>query len=591
MGVRLVPMLKGATASEIMVEEDWCQTSRELAFRFTSSQPSKGAKKLFLIPFDLFSNGSKGFENNAPTPANWILKHDVFPAAYRNAVSQETSTKVEGDVKLPEPHAHAREEHEETHESFTATVHQHQQQPPPVHETHVKEEIRIVEEERRRPQPPPQREEVHIHEETHYRQPERAQHFDRQSHAQYESRQPERFPPQPSHSHTHIDIKDSTYDRHFNTVHGPATDSAPTQIDVTERQFRERTRPIVEDSRYTRETFTAKHQDTVDRRYPEVRVESSARSTAPPSKHHRLSMGYYDNEGQYHSFRDAAHSAAHKVAHKVAERVAHPIHPHRHHHHHSDSFAGGKYSDDKEEIIVKEKYSSSAPSHVSAAPSHAAHSHVSVASAPAPSRVAHSRVSHSHVSAAPAPLPSRPVSSGAPVQRSRPASTPYVPTPYVPAAPATARKMASANTITVPCHHIRIGDLLILQGRPCQVIRITTSSQTGQHRYLGVDLFTKQLHEESSFISNPAPSVVVQNMLGPVFKQYRVLDIREDGRVVAMTETGDVKQGLPVLDQSGLASRLAESFDNGRGSVRILVINDDGLEMAVDYKVVHGSRL
>jgi hypothetical protein len=151
--------------------------------------------------------------------------------------------------------------------------------------------------------------------------------------------------------------------------------------------------------------------------------------------------------------------------------------------------------------------------------------------------------------------------------------------------------MASANTITIPCHHIRIGDLLILQGRPCQVIRITTSSQTGQHRYLGVDLFTKQLHEESSFISNPAPSVIVQNMLGPVFKQYRVLDIREDGRVVAMTETGDVKQGLPVLDQSGLAQRLAEAFDNGRGSVRVLVINDDGLEMAVDYKVVHGSRL
>jgi hypothetical protein len=106
-----------------------------------------------------------------------------------------------------------------------------------------------------------------------------------------------------------------------------------------------------------------------------------------------------------------------------------------------------------------------------------------------------------------------------------------------------------------------------------------------------VDLFTKALHEESSFISNPAPSVVVQNMLGPVFKQYRVLDIREDGRVVAMTESGDVKQGLPILDQSNLLGRLTESFDNGRGSVRILVINDEGTELAVDYKVVHGSRL
>lgn len=92
------------------------------------------------------------------------------------------------------------------------------------------------------------------------------------------------------------------------------------------------------------------------------------------------------------------------------------------------------------------------------------------------------------------------------------------------------------NTVTIPCHHIRLGDLLMLQGRPCQVIKITTSSATGQHRYLGVDLFTKQLHEESSFVSNPSPSVVVQTMLGPVFKQYRVLDL-QDGSVVAMTET------------------------------------------------------
>jgi translation elongation factor P/translation initiation factor 5A len=146
------------------------------------------------------------------------------------------------------------------------------------------------------------------------------------------------------------------------------------------------------------------------------------------------------------------------------------------------------------------------------------------------------------------------------------------------------------NTVTIPCHHIRLGDILILQGRPCQVIRISTSAATGQHRYLGVDLFTKQLHEESSFVSNPAPSVVVQTMLGPVFKQYRVLDM-QDGAIVAMTETGDVKQNLPVIDQSSLWGRLQKAFESGRGSVRVLVVTDNGREMAVDMKVVHGSRL
>jgi hypothetical protein len=242
-------------------------------------------------------------------------------------------------------------------------------------------------------------------------------------------------------------------------------------------------------------------------------------------------MGYYDDEGQYHSFRRGIQRGVDRVA----ERIAHPINGpsliRRHHSHHEPEI---RYEDEREEVVVKDR---------------------------------EIQITAPRETVPPAPI------SRLSVEYSEPA-----------------HKMP-ANTITIPCHHIRIGDLLILQGRPCQVIRITTSSQTGQHRYLGVDLFTKQLHEESSFISNPSPSVVVQNMLGPVFKQYRVLDIRDDGRVVAMTEGGDVKQGLPVIDQSSLLERLSESFDNGRGSVRVLVINDGGEELAVDYKVVHGSRL
>lgn len=150
---------------------------------------------------------------------------------------------------------------------------------------------------------------------------------------------------------------------------------------------------------------------------------------------------------------------------------------------------------------------------------------------------------------------------------------------------------SNAETVPIPCHFIRIGDILILQGRPCQVIRISVSPQTGQHRYLGVDLFTRQLQEESSFVSNPSPSVVVQTMLGPVYKTYRILDLRDDGKIVAMTETGDVKQGLSVITQGNLFKRIRNAFSEGRGSVRALVINDGGRELVVDFKVIHGSRL
>lgn len=61
--------------------------------------------------------------------------------------------------------------------------------------------------------------------------------------------------------------------------------------------------------------------------------------------------------------------------------------------------------------------------------------------------------------------------------------------------------------------------------------------------------------------------------------------------VVAMTETGDVKQALPVSEQSDLWTRLQKAFDSGRGSVRVLVVSHNGQEMAVDMKTLHGSSL
>ncbi|KAL2868512.1 putative Woronin body protein HexA [Aspergillus lucknowensis] len=225
----------------------------------------------------------------------------------------------------------------------------------------------------------------------------------------------------------------------------------------------------------------------------------------PPAR----KMGYYDDDGNYHSFRRGVERAV--------DRITHPFH-HRHHDHH-----------DREEVVVTDergpvRYRDGVREDV---------------------RIVEPR-------------------GGA---------------------------ITTAETVPIPTHFVRIGDILVLQGRPSQVIRISVSPQTGQHRYLGVDLFTRELHEESSFISNPSPSVVVQTMLGPVYKTYRILDIRDDNRIVAMTENGDVKQGLPVVPQGSLFQRIRDAFREGRGSVRALVINDGGRELVVDFKVIHASRL
>ncbi|OCK95812.1 uncharacterized protein K441DRAFT_676683 [Cenococcum geophilum 1.58] len=580
-----------------------------------SSRPSPSPKKLGSVAIVLkavccllHSRKDAATPVNLDFDARVPIPFSVFPSSYRSdaVTEQTTQVKVEGEVNLPSQASHVgREGHETSFTSFSETV------PGERTDRRYEEEVRVYEQDRvRRPvQREERREEVRIYEK------DRRYPKDRVSEVEI-SRERYQQPFQ-RYVGAQIDVKDKAYDRDFNTVQGPPADYAPSQIDVTERQIRQRTRPIVggyaekgytsqttepsfgqpaqfvqdriqtardtqpsygQPAEFVQERYTSRTaQSTQPRsgqqdvefvqtsrtaqpaqpRYDQQDVEFVQTSrTAPQPSQARFSQ----RDVEFVDSRSQAPAREQIRVEKTTRRTVDPpkkhkldmgyydedghYHSFRHglhkvadriihpihgsrHHHHHQP-------EEREEVIIKEHYTPAAPTGTVAP-----------------------RISSSVTS----------VSS-----YSEP------------------RTMAP-NTITIPCHHIRIGDLLILQGRPCQVIRITTSSQTGQHRYLGVDLFTKQLHEESSFISNPAPSVIVQNMLGPVFKQYRVLDIREDSTVVAMTETGDVKQGLPVLDQSGLLSRLTESFDNGRGSVRVLVINDDGQEMAVDYKVIHGSRL
>lgn len=448
------------------------------------------------------------FDARVPVPFS------VFPSAYKNTEKTE-------EVKTEE------------HITVQGAGREGQQPPPQQpsgpsrHEERFREDIRITEDDRRRPARVSREEDIRV-----YENDRRQDRFQDRRDDRFDSRVDSRVDidiqrdnyrePYQRYSDHQINVEDRSYDREFQ----PRND-LDSRIDVAERQYRDRTTPYAEE--YNRETRQWESQSTNPRQYPNqgyserepVSFEEKVRvsgTTVDPARQHKRDMGYYDEDGHYHSFRHGLHRAA--------DKILHPIHGGSHHEHHHQHNTVDRVDED---VVVRDReVTTSAPRY---------------------------QAEYTSVSR---PIPSRNM---------------------IP------------NTITIPCHHIRIGDLLILQGRPCQVIRITTSAQTGQHRYLGVDLFTKQLHEESSFVSNPSPSVVVQNMLGPVFKQYRVLDIRDDGRVVAMTETGDVKQGLPVLDQSSLLGRLTDSFNNGRGSVRVLVINDEGREMAVDYKVVHGSRL
>lgn len=61
--------------------------------------------------------------------------------------------------------------------------------------------------------------------------------------------------------------------------------------------------------------------------------------------------------------------------------------------------------------------------------------------------------------------------------------------------------------------------------------------------------------------------------------------------LVCMTETGDVVENVPVIDQSSFWDRLKTAFLSRKGSLRVLVARDNDRILAVDMRVVRGSRL
>ncbi|RDW72475.1 putative Woronin body protein HexA [Aspergillus mulundensis] len=490
-----------------------------------------GGRVFCALPFDLFGRDSRKDAQrtaNLDFDARVPIPFSVFPSSYRSDAVPETTPapeRVEGEVNL------VSTSHVEREDTRTSA-------PLPDPKVYGKEEVDLHVErrsDRRGDNWTVVDERV---QESRYPQVDLAR--DR-----YREQTP--APRQPNYYQDYYQDKKQTYDT-----------ALEKQLDRTEHEYRRRFDPTYDvQSSYSRsrgpvESFEAPHQQTSDvysrtsapkvtsyeRDFQtrnldvtrgdsytdrQVSVESVKPLPAPSTSQVKVlktttvvdhpkarKMGYYDDDGNYHSFRRGVERAV--------DRITHPFHHHHDHHDHHDTHAH------REEVVV-----------------------------------ADDRVS---VRASENVRIVEPRGGGSP-----------------------------AETVPIPTHFIRVGDILVLQGRPCQVIRISTSPMTDQRRYTGVDLFTRELHEESSFISNPKPSVVVQTMLGPVYKTYRILDI-QDGTIVALTEGGDVKSGIPVVPQNKLYQRIKEAFHEGRGgSVRALVINDGGRELVVDYKLIHSSRL
>ncbi|KAF5700315.1 woronin body major [Fusarium globosum] len=112
--------------------------------------------------------------------------------------------------------------------------------------------------------------------------------------------------------------------------------------------------------------------------------------------------------------------------------------------------------------------------------------------------------------------------------------------------------------------------------------------KTGQYFYEGCDLFDRRLYTGYSFIWSPAPRIAVQSMLGPVFKQYRVLRLEHGMAVISGEKEGEYP-GVKILQNQSLYSRIENALNSNRGFVIVVVLEHEHEKLAVDLKVIDTS--
>jgi len=137
----------------------------------------------------------------------------------------------------------------------------------------------------------------------------------------------------------------------------------------------------------------------------------------------------------------------------------------------------------------------------------------------------------------------------------------------------------ASATYPVQCSALRKNGYVLLKGRPCKIVEMTTS-KTGKHGHakvhlVGLDIFTGKKLEDIS------PSTHNMDVPNVNRTEYQILNI-DDGFLSLMTSDGSTKDDVRV-PEGELGEKLQGEFDEGK-ELLVTIISAMGEESAISYK-------
>jgi translation initiation factor 5A len=140
----------------------------------------------------------------------------------------------------------------------------------------------------------------------------------------------------------------------------------------------------------------------------------------------------------------------------------------------------------------------------------------------------------------------------------------------------------AAATYPKQCSAIRKNEHVMIKGRPCKVVEMSTS-KTGKHGHAKVHLVALDIFTDKK-LEDICPST--HNMDVPVVKRkdYQLLSINEDGFVSLMDlESCDTKDDLR-LPEGKLGDDIKQNFEKDDNGILVNVVAACGEEHILSWK-------
>jgi translation initiation factor 5A len=139
----------------------------------------------------------------------------------------------------------------------------------------------------------------------------------------------------------------------------------------------------------------------------------------------------------------------------------------------------------------------------------------------------------------------------------------------------------SSDTYPVSAGNLKKGDCVVIKGRPCKIVDISTS-KTGKHGHAkanitALDIFNGKKYEEVAPTSHNLPAPFIKT------NSYQLLDISHDGVLSLMDDEGATREDLNLPADEELAAKLKEAFESGK-TTTVVVTAAMGMESVMSLK-------